>query len=58
LATAIAAAHPGAKVESVPGAKSDFIVTVDNKEVWNKMTHPEHRFPEHGEILSQLRANA
>ena len=58
MATAIATAHPDAKVEKVPGSKGDFIVKVDSKEVWNKMAHPEQRFPEHSEILSLLRANA
>jgi hypothetical protein len=29
-------------------------VTVDGREVWNKNAHPERRFPEHDEVLSQL----
>jgi predicted Rdx family selenoprotein len=54
LATAIEAAHPDAKVEKKPGGKGDFLVTVDGKQLWNKRAHPETRFPEHHEVLSQL----
>jgi len=54
LAAAIASAHPGAKVVNKPGAKGDFKVTVNGKQVWNKLSHPETRFPEHDEVLSQL----
>lgn len=58
MATVIEAAHPGAKVANVRGGKGDFIVTVDGKEIWNKLSHPEHRFPEHDEILAKLAAGA
>lgn len=54
MATAIEAAHASANIEKVPGSKGDFIVTVDGKEIWNKLAHPERRFPEHDEILSHL----
>jgi len=37
-----------------PGGKGDFIVTVEGKQIWNKRSHPETRFPEHDEVLSQL----
>ena len=58
MAAAIATAHPDAKVEKVPGSNGDFIVTADNKEVWNKLAHPERRFPDHSEILSLIGSNA
>lgn len=40
------------------GGKGDFIVKVDGKEVWNKLSHAESRFPEHDEILSLLAPSA
>ncbi len=58
MAAAIEAAHPGIKVDNKPGGKGDFIVTADNQEIWNKMAHPDQRFPEHDEILPQLASNA
>ncbi|MCK5943724.1 MAG: Rdx family protein [Planctomycetes bacterium] len=58
LAAAIEAARPDADVEKIAGGKGDFIVKVDGRELWNKRSHPEGRFPEHDEILSQLGANA
>ncbi|MFT4515776.1 MAG: putative Rdx family selenoprotein [Planctomycetota bacterium] len=42
----------------MPGGKGDFIVKVDGKEVWNKLSHADTRFPEHHEILSQLAPSA
>lgn len=58
LAAAIEAAHPHAVVDKQPGGKGDFIVTADGRELWNKRAHPEERFPENEEILSQLVAGA
>ncbi len=58
LAAAIEAAHPNAVVDKQPGGKGDFIVKVDGRELWNKRAHPEERFPENDEILSQLAADA
>jgi hypothetical protein len=33
-------------------------VKADGRELWNKNTHAERRFPEHDEVLSQLAAGA
>lgn len=31
---------------------------VDGKKVWDKRAHPDTRFPEHDEVLSQLAPSA
>lgn len=46
--------HADVTVDKVPGAKGDFVVTVDGRELWNKLSHPQTRFPEDDEILTQL----
>jgi len=33
-------------------------VTLNGTEIWNKLAHPETRFPEHDEILAQLASHA
>ena len=58
LAAAIQGVHPGATVEKKPGGRGDFIVTTGDRQIWNKKTHPEHRFPEHDEVLSLLGQDA
>ena len=58
MAAAIETANGSANVSTVPGSKGDFIVTIEGKEVWNKLSHPEKRFPEHGEILNHLAPNS
>jgi len=54
LAAAIESDIEGASTELVEGGKGDFIVDVDGRVIWDKR-NDQGRFPEHEEILSQLR---
>lgn len=54
MASAIESSVEGASVELVEGGKGDFLVDVDGRVIWDKR-NDQGRFPEHEEILSQLR---
>jgi predicted Rdx family selenoprotein len=54
LAAAIQRAHAKAKVETKPGGRGDFLVKADGRVLWDKRRRDDERFPEDGEILSQL----
>ncbi|MBK9385074.1 MAG: Rdx family protein [Planctomycetes bacterium] len=54
MGAAIQKAHPAAEIQLQPGGRGDFIVTVDGKKLWDKRAMDDE-FPEHDQILSQLR---
>ena len=54
MASAIESNIEGATVELIDGGKGDFIVDADGKVLWDKR-NDQGRFPEHEEILGQLR---
>ena len=47
-------AIPGARVELIRGGGGDFIVTVGDREIWNKRRQGD-QFPETPAILAELR---
>jgi predicted Rdx family selenoprotein len=46
-------ARPQAAIELKPGKGGDFIVTVDDREIWNKRRQDDE-FPRDDQILDQL----
>jgi predicted Rdx family selenoprotein len=53
LAAKITRQHPDAEVETVPGGKGDFIVTVDGQQIWNKRRMNDD-FPDERVLLEGL----